>query len=78
MRIRRKYPERTEIFTTVGMVLTFVTLRSKIHTLWGGGGTMVEVSMYVISNKPRFLGQINPTITISPSPDDRQWRIRSK
>ena len=33
MRIRRKYPERTEIFTTVGMVLTFVTLRSKIHTL---------------------------------------------
>ena len=40
--------------------------------------TTVEVSMYVISNKPRFLGQINPTITISPSPDDRQWRIRSK
>ena len=39
---------------------------------------MTEVSMYVISNRVRFLGQINPTITISPSPDDRQWRIRSK
>ena len=33
MRIRRKYPERTEMFTAVGMVLTFVTLKSKLHTL---------------------------------------------
>ena len=32
VRIRRKYPERTEMFTTVKMVLTFVTLSSKIHT----------------------------------------------
>ena len=40
--------------------------------------TISEVSMYVISNKVRFLGQIKPTITISPRQDDRQWRIRSK
>ena len=45
MRIRRKYPERTEIFTTVGMVLTFVTLRSKIHTLCLGH-VYAEASVY--------------------------------
>ena len=42
------------------------------------GFTLYKVTTNVISNKVRLLRQIKPTITISPSRDDRQWRIRSK